>query len=104
MEHGNWKEMYEAAVAGDVELVRHLIGIGVDVNFIHPEFMSTALVSCIVAGQSDVAMLLIDCGADPALVSPWEEVPPLQAARSANLTDVTQRLERLLAEQNTTGR
>ena len=92
VEHGNWKSMYEAACAGDLDLVRYYVQAGVDVNYEHPEFMSTALVSCILAKRAEVALFLLDNGADPALLSPWEEMTPMQATVQADLPAVKQRL------------
>ncbi|MFA7265870.1 MAG: ankyrin repeat domain-containing protein [Candidatus Nanopelagicales bacterium] len=92
MEHGNWKSMYEAACAGDLELVRYYVESGVDVNYVHPEFMSTALVSCILADQAEVAIYLLDNSADPLLRSPWEEMNPVEAAAQRDLPDVSARL------------
>ena len=92
MEHGNWKSMYEAACAGDLELVRYYVTSGVDVSSLHPEFMSTALVSCILADQSEVAIYLLDNGAAPLLLSPWEEMNPVEAAAKRNLPDLSARL------------
>ncbi len=97
MEHGDWKSMYEAACAGDLELVRYYVDSGVDVDYVHPEFMSTALVSCILAGQADTAVLLIERGADPQLVSPWDEMSPIEAATAKNLDDVVARLNHELS-------
>ena len=41
---------------------------------------------------SDVALLLLDRGASPTLVSPLEGMTPLEAARAAGLTEVVDRL------------
>lgn len=98
MEHGNWKSMYEAACAGDRELVEYYVRSGVDVDYIHPEFMSTALVSCILAGQQDIALYLLDQGADPTRLSPWEEMTPAQAAEKAQLPEVGARIQALASD------
>jgi uncharacterized protein len=37
MSHGDYKAFFAAACAGDVELVRHHLDAGVDVDFVHPE-------------------------------------------------------------------
>ncbi|HSF34921.1 MAG TPA: hypothetical protein VLA70_02345, partial [Nocardioides sp.] len=63
-----------------------------DVDFVHPELQSTALVAAIEERRSDVALLLLDHGASPALVSPLEAMTPLQAARAAGLDRVAARL------------
>ena len=50
MSHGDYKAFFAAACAGDVELVRHHLDAGVDVDFVHPELQSTALVAAIEEG------------------------------------------------------
>jgi ankyrin repeat protein len=61
-------------------LVRYHVQMGVDVNYAHPEFLSTPLVAAILAGQQHVAQYLIDNGADPDLMSDLDGVTPRQAA------------------------
>jgi ankyrin repeat protein len=99
MAAGDWKDMFLAACEGDVELVRHHLANGVDVNFAHPEFQSTALVACILAGQEHMAHFLLDHGADPLLRSDLEFQTPVQAARVAGLTTVEARLRSLGAPE-----
>ncbi len=92
MSHGDFKAFFAAACAGDVSLVEHHLDAGVDVDFIHAELQSTALVAAIEEGREDVALLLLDRGASPALVSPLEGLTPLEAARAAGLAVVVARL------------
>jgi ankyrin repeat protein len=92
MSHGDYKAFFAAACAGDVALVEHHLDAGVDVDFVHPELQSTALVAAIEERRSDVAVLLLDRGASPTLVSPLEGMTPLEAARAAGLAAVVDRL------------
>lgn len=92
MPAGDWKDMFLAACDGDVELVRHHLSNGVDVDFAHPEFQSTALVASILAGREEVAHVLLDHGADPALRSELDDLTPVQAARQAGLAGLGDRL------------
>lgn len=85
MSAGDWKDMFGAACRGDLELVRHHLEQGVDPDHVHPEVQSTALVASILAGHEDVALLLLDHGADPGLVSPLEAQTPAEAARERGL-------------------
>lgn len=90
---GNWKEMFNAACEGDIELLRYHVDCGVDVDYAHPEFLSTPLVACILARQEAAAAVLIESGANIHLQSEFDEgMTPLQAARRAGL----QALERHL--------
>jgi len=92
MSGGNWKEMFEAACAGDLDLVRYHVNAGVDVNYAHPEFLSTPLVACLLAQQEDVATYLLDRGANPHLRSEFDGLTPIEAARRADLPALEQRL------------
>jgi ankyrin repeat protein len=95
MSGGNWKEMFNAGCAGDLSLVEYHVKAGVDVNYAHPEFLSTPLVAAILAGQQEVAFLLLDHGANPDLRSEFDGVTPMQAARQAGLAAVEARLHGL---------
>jgi len=90
--HGDYKAFFAAACAGDTALVEHHLDAGVDVDFVHAELQSTALVAAIEEGHEDVALLLLDRGASPSLVSPLEGTTPLQAARAGGLARVVERL------------
>jgi uncharacterized protein len=92
MSGGDWKDMFHAACEGDVELVRYHVENGVDVDYAHPEFRSTALVASLLAGHEKVAHLLLDHGADPLLESELDGLTPAQAARQAGLTGVESRV------------
>ncbi len=95
MSGGNWKEMFQAACEGDIEMVKYHVKAGVDVDFAHPEFLSTPLVASILAGQSEVALFLLDCGANPGLWSEFDGMKPYQAAHQRGLKDVELRLRAL---------
>ncbi len=95
MSGGNWKELFNAACDGDLGLVEYHVKTGVDVNFAHPEFLSTPLVASIVAGQERVALFLLENGANPHLRSEFDALTPAQAARQAGLVSVAQRLQEL---------
>lgn len=95
MSGGNWKEMFDAAVAGDLGLVEYHVESGVDVNYAHPEFLSTPLVASILAGQEAVARYLLESGANPGLPSEFDGLTPVQAARQAGLAELEARLVEL---------
>jgi ankyrin repeat protein len=95
MSGGNWKELYNAGCEGDLALVEYHVRSGVDVNYAHPEFLSTPLVAAILAGQQAVALYLLDHGAAPDLSSEFDAATPMQAARRAGLPAVEARLREL---------
>jgi hypothetical protein len=68
---------------------------GVDVNYAHPEFLSTPLVACILAGQQAIALYLLAHGANPRLHSEFDGLVPIEAARRAGLEQVEAQLAAL---------
>jgi ankyrin repeat protein len=92
MSGGNWKEMYAAAEEGDLALVTYHVQRGVDVNYAHPEFLSTPLVATILARQEEVALYLLESGANPCLHSEFDGMTPVQAARQVGLSQLEARL------------
>lgn len=92
MSGGNWKEMYQAGCEGDLALVEYHVKAGADVNYAHPEFLSTPLVAALLAGQEAVALYLLENGAIPDLPSEFDAATPMQAARRSGLAAVEDRL------------
>lgn len=80
MSAGDWKDLYQAAVSGDLSLVQHHIREGVDPNYQHPEILCTPLVASLVHGHGAIAHFLLAQGADPNLLSEFDGLTPLQAA------------------------
>ena len=81
MSAGDWKDMYQAAAAGNLALVQHHISEGVNPNYQHPEVLCTPLVASLIHGHREVAHYLLAQGADPGLACELDGVTPLQAAR-----------------------
>ena len=92
MSSGDWKEMFDAALAGDLALVKHHIKEGEEVDYVHPEYLSTTLVASILAKQEVVAHFLLDSGANPQLLSVFEGQTPIQAAYSTGQSALVARL------------
>lgn len=84
--------MFDAAVAGDLGLVQYHVKSGVDINYAHPEFLSTPLVAAILARQPEVAVYLLGAGANPCLGSEFDGLTPIQAARQVGLADLEAQL------------
>jgi hypothetical protein len=75
--------------------VAHYVDEGIDLDYAHPEFFSTALVGAIRAGQEKAALYLLERGANPTLLSEIDGMTPIEAARAANLPEVEMRLHEL---------
>ena len=81
MSAGDWKDLYQAALSGDLALVKHHISEGVNPNYQHPEILCTPLVASLIHGHDEIARHLLANGADPNLRSEFDSLTPLQAAR-----------------------
>ena len=57
MSGGDWKDLYQAAMAGDLALVQHHIAEGINPNYQHPEILCTPLVASIVNGHPQIALI-----------------------------------------------
>lgn len=99
MAAGDWKDLYDAAIRGDIERVRYHIDADVNPNHQHPEIMCTPLVAALVHGHLDVAEHLLQHGADPNLVSDFDDLTPLQAARKHGHLAFASRLQDLGAKE-----
>ena len=79
---GNWKEMFYAIEQKDLELVRYHLERGVDPNYQHPEFLAAPLIECIRLGHLEIAQLLLEKGANPAIREVFGNDTPLSVAKS----------------------
>lgn len=95
MSAGDWKDFYKAACEGDLALMAYYADAGIDLDYAHPEFFSTALVGAIRAGQELAALTLLERGASPTLLSEIDGMTPIEAARASNLPAVEARLRAL---------
>ncbi|QKO20917.1 ankyrin repeat domain-containing protein [Rhodoferax sp. BAB1] len=99
MSAGDWKQLYAAAQSGDLLLVRYHISAGVNPNYQHPEVLCTPLVASLIQGHDDVALYLLEQGADPQLRSEFDDLTPLQAARQYGRVALLPRLLALGARE-----
>lgn len=65
MSHGNWKAMFKAVQDNDIALVEYYIRQGIDINFQHPEFMTSPLIESIRCNHLAIMHLLLANGAHP---------------------------------------
>jgi uncharacterized protein len=97
MSGGDWKDLYQATLAGDLPRVQYHIQQGVDPNYQHPEIMCTPLVASLIHGQPQIAQYLLTHGADPNLLSEYDSLTPLQAAQQFGHSAIAQQLKELSA-------
>lgn len=98
MSAGDWKDLYQAALVGDLPRVQHHLHEGVNPNYQHPEILCTPLVASLVHGHAEVTRALLAHGADPHLLSEFDGLTPLEAARKHGRTEFVAHLQRLGAK------
>ena len=79
---GDWKEMFDAAADGDIELVKYHLKMGVDLNYQHPEYMTSVLIECIRLGKNEMVKFLLENGADPSAREGFGTTTVLSIAKS----------------------
>lgn len=79
---GDWKEMFEATQNGDIELVKYHLKMGVDLNYQHPEYMTSPLIECIRMNKLEMAKLLLENGAKASAKEGFGSATPLSIAKS----------------------
>jgi ankyrin repeat protein len=94
MSAGDWKDLYQAALTGNLPLVQHHISEGVNPNYQHPRGAVHATGGQPDPGHMAVAHYLLDHGADPNLRSEFDGLTPLQAARKHGRSQFVQLLQR----------
>lgn len=95
MSGGDWKDLYKGVSEGNYDLVDFHIKNGVDINYQHPEILMTPLVTAIKSGYTEIALLLLREGADPWLVSYYDNLNSVEAALIYKNKDVISELRRM---------
>ncbi|HMP99846.1 MAG TPA: ankyrin repeat domain-containing protein [Cyclobacteriaceae bacterium] len=80
MAHGDWKDLIQGIQDNNIALVKYYISIGVDINFQHPEIMSSPLIESIRCGYMEITALLLAHGARPELKEAFSNKSPMQIA------------------------
>ncbi|EDM78657.1 hypothetical protein PPSIR1_29438 [Plesiocystis pacifica SIR-1] len=77
---GDWKAFYAAATQGDLAEVESWLQRGVDPNYQHPEFGTTALIGAAERGHQTIVAALVAGGAQVGLRSEWDGWTAAEAA------------------------
>jgi uncharacterized protein len=78
---GDWKEMFLGVETNDFDLVRYHIASGVDLNYQHPEFLTSALIESINQNHLDMMKFLLENGANPSIEEAFSCKSPMQIAK-----------------------
>lgn len=87
---GNWKELHEACISGNLPLVKYHIKMGVDPNYQHPEFLTSPFLDALREQQVEVVEYLLQHGADPSATELWESVTAFEITKATQNQDLIQ--------------
>jgi len=93
MSGGDWKEMFYAAQDGNLNLVRYHLRNGIDVNYKHPEFLTTALIVSVENDHFEIVQFLLENGADPKLKDDFSGKNALEIAKIYKRKNIIKAIE-----------
>ncbi|TAE47766.1 MAG: ankyrin repeat domain-containing protein [Cytophagales bacterium] len=93
---GDWKDMFFGVQNNDFELVRYHICMGVDLNYQHPEFLTSPLIESIRFQYLEMTKYLLDNGAKPDLKEAESNKTPLEIAKLLGYDNLYKLLQQYL--------
>ena len=93
---GDWKEMFRGVEINDFNLVRYYIAMGIDVNYQHPEFLTSALIESINCNHLEMMAFLLENGAVPDLKEVWSNKNPMEIAKELKNKEAVNMLNKYL--------
>jgi ankyrin repeat protein len=93
MSHGAWKDMFKAVQNNDFDLVEFYIKQGIDINYQHPEYFTTALIESIRLGFHNMTKLLLENGAQVDIKEIYSNKNAKQIAQELNNFEALELLE-----------
>ncbi|SMF26385.1 ankyrin repeat domain-containing protein [Pseudobacteriovorax antillogorgiicola] len=81
MSAGDWKDLFRAVQENNLPMVKYHVDAAVDLDYQHPEILTTPLVEAIKQGHDEIAIYLINSGASLTVRSELEGLLPLEAAK-----------------------
>ena len=78
---GDWKEMFRGVETNDFGLVRYYLAHDIDVNYQHPEFLTSPLIESIRRNHLDMMKFLLENGALPDIYEAESYKSPMAIAK-----------------------
>jgi ankyrin repeat protein len=91
---GDWKDMFLGVQNNDFELVRYHIRMGVDLNYQHPEFLTSALIESIRLQHKEMTAFLLENGALPDVKEAESNKSPLEIAQALGYQEAVKLLKK----------
>jgi ankyrin repeat protein len=98
---GDWKEMFLGVETNDFTLVRYYLDRDIDVNYQHPEFLTSALIESIARNHIEMMGFLLERGADPTIKEALSNKPPMQIAKELRRKEAVELLNKYMNTNET---
>lgn len=98
---GDWKDMFRGVETNDFDLVKYHIRNGIDLNYQHPEFLTSALIESIQRNHLEMMELLLKNGALPNLKEVFTNKTPMMIAKENRNKEAVVILNRYLGTNET---
>jgi len=100
MAAGDWKDLISAIQNGDLDLVKYHTQSGVNLNYQHPEYLTTPLIESVNTGHFEITKYLLENGADVKLKAGFSNDSPLSMARKSGNKRIIRLLKSHLPKRN----
>jgi ankyrin repeat protein len=98
---GDWKEMFLGVETNDFDLVRYHISNKIDLNYQHPEFLTSALIESINRNHLEMMAYLLENGALPDLKEVFSNKSPMTIAKELKNKEAVNILNKYLNTSET---
>lgn len=89
MSQADWKYMFKAVQDNDADILNYYIQQGIDLNFQHPEYFTSALIESIRLGHHRITQILLENGASPDICEVESDKTARQIAEGLNNKEAT---------------
>ncbi|HMP29003.1 MAG TPA: ankyrin repeat domain-containing protein [Saprospiraceae bacterium] len=77
---GDWKDLIKGIQQNDILLVKYHLKNGTDINYQHPEYMTSPLIEAIKYGNKEMIITLLEHGASAEIKEMFTNKSPLKVA------------------------
>lgn len=98
---GDWKEMFRGVETNDFALVRYYLAHDIDINYQHPEFLTSPLVESIRRNHLEMMKFLLENGALPDIYEAESYKSPMAIAKELKNKEAVELLNKYLGTNET---